>query len=170
MPLALAGDEVKVLERLPSSLPTNAAFFLDFRLKAKDGSLLSANFYCLPPKPEVLDDSAATWYVTPVKEYGDLTALQKLPPVALKTKASFKKSEGEETVTVEIENPGPSLALAVELNVYEKSTGELVLPIFWEDNYITLLPGEKRKIKGTFSPDDLSGGEPELKVRGWNIK
>ena len=117
-----------------------------------------------------MDEDNSTWYVTPVKDFADLTALQGLPLVQLKEKHSFKKEGAGQTVTVEIENPGPGLAFMVEVNVYKSDTGEVVLPIFWEDNFVTLLPGEKRKIQGFFVQDDLSGSEPELKIRGWNIK
>jgi exo-1,4-beta-D-glucosaminidase len=45
-----------------------------------------------------------------------------------------------------------------------------VLPIFWEDNYFSLLPGEKRKIRGYFYKEELEGKTPILKISGWNIE
>jgi exo-1,4-beta-D-glucosaminidase len=128
------------------------------------------NFYCLSPKPEVMDEANSTWFVTPVKEFADLTSLQALPKIQIKEKHSFKKEGAGQTVTVEIENPTPTLALMVEINVYKSDTGDVVLPVFWEDNFVTLLPGEKRKVKGFFVQDDLGGAEPEIKFRGWNLK
>ncbi len=108
--------------------------------------------------------------MTPVKEFADLTALQELPPVTVQEKHSFKKDGLGQIVTVDLENPTPSLAFQVELNVYKGDSGEVVLPIFWDDNYVSLLPGEKRKIRGFFALEDLGGAEPELKIRGWNVQ
>ena len=95
--------------------------------------------------------------MTPVKEFADLTALQGLPLVQVKEKHSFKKDGLGQVITVELENPTPNLAFQVELNVYKDGTDEVVLPIFWDDNYVTLLPGEKRKVQGFFVLEDLGG-------------
>ena len=41
---------------------------------------------------------------------------------------------------------------------------ELIVPVFWNDNYISLLPHEKRVLKTRFKHD----GEAKVKVSGWN--
>jgi exo-1,4-beta-D-glucosaminidase len=45
-----------------------------------------------------------------------------------------------------------------------------VLPVRWEDNYITLLPGESRTIGVEVNPQDLGGATPALLVSGWNVR
>ena len=166
----LAADEVKALDVLPEDPGLDAARFVDLRLKTKDNVLVSANFYVLSPKAETLDEVNSKWFVTPVKQFADLTALQGLPAVQIKEKHSIKKDGLGQVITVDVENPTPNLAFQVELNVYKAGTDEVVLPIFWDDNYVTLLPGEKRKVRGFFALDDLGGAEPELRLRGWNLK
>jgi hypothetical protein len=46
--------------------------------------------------------------------------------------------------------------------------GEDVAPVFWSDNYVTLLPGEHRALTAKFSTSGIQG----LKVvcDGWNVK
>ena len=168
--VGLAADEVKALDILPEVPELDAARFIDLRLKTKDNVLVSSNFYVLSPKAEIMDEANSNWYVTPVKQFADLTALQELPKVQVKEKHSIKKDGMGQVITVELENPSPNLAFQVELIVYKDGTEEAVLPIFWDDNYITLLPGENRKVQGFFALDDLGGAEPELRLRGWNIK
>ena len=170
VPLSLAADEVRKLDIALPREGLDKAWFLDLRLFDKRKEVGSINFYALSPKPETMDDARALWYLTPVKDFADLTALQGLPPVELELKTSFKKEGAGQAVTVELANPTPHLAFQVELNVYKGDSGEVVTPIFWEDNYISLLPGEKRKVRGYYSLEDLGGAEPELKVRGWNVK
>jgi exo-1,4-beta-D-glucosaminidase len=46
---------------------------------------------------------------------------------------------------------------------------EEALPILWEDNYVTLLPGETRTISATYRTRDLGGSPPRLVVTGWNV-
>ncbi|MCK4447649.1 MAG: hypothetical protein KAW56_11290, partial [Candidatus Marinimicrobia bacterium] len=46
---------------------------------------------------------------------------------------------------------------------------EVVLPVFWEDNYISLLPGESRHLQAHFSAKDLKNDRAKLVVTGWNV-
>jgi exo-1,4-beta-D-glucosaminidase len=62
----------------------------------------------------------------------------------------------------------PDLALMVEILVVREGSEELVLPIYLDDNYITLLPKETRRVSGTFLTEDLFGDEPGVRIRGWN--
>ena len=165
---ALLADEAKTIDvlRLPAGItPT---YFLDLRVFKDKNTLVDANFYCLSAKPETLDEANSTWYVTPVKDYADLTALNGLKPVSLKVRAKTSKEGPMTKVTVELENPTDALALMVEARVVRDISGELVLPVYFEDNYVTLLPQETRKISALFLTDDLGGELPVVKIRGWN--
>jgi exo-1,4-beta-D-glucosaminidase len=165
----LLADEVKTIDvlRLPTGLtPT---YFLDLRVFKDKGQLVDANFYCLSSKPETLDEANSTWYVTPVKDYADLKALNGLKPVTLKVKDKTTKEGPMTRVTVDLENPSADLALMVEIRVVRDTSGEMVLPIYLDDNYITLLPNETRKISGLFTTEDLGGELPVVKIRGWNV-
>jgi exo-1,4-beta-D-glucosaminidase len=44
-----------------------------------------------------------------------------------------------------------------------------VTPIFWDDNYVSLLPGEKREIAGRYSAAELGGAKAVVEVDGWNV-
>ncbi|MHB8095062.1 MAG: glycoside hydrolase family 2 protein [Candidatus Aminicenantales bacterium] len=170
VPLDLAAEELKTIDSVPEIPGVESAWFLDLRILGKKNVLVDANFYCLAPKQDVLDEAGTTWAVTPVKEFADLTALERLAPVRIKEKHSFKKDGAGQVVTVKLENPTENLAFQVELNVYKGKTEEVVTPIFWDDNYLTLLPGESRTIQGFFALDDLTGADPELRIRGWNLE
>jgi exo-1,4-beta-D-glucosaminidase len=47
---------------------------------------------------------------------------------------------------------------------------EEALPVLWEDNYVSLLPGETRTITATYRLRDLGGSPPRLVVAGWNVR
>jgi hypothetical protein len=57
----------------------------------------------------------------------------------------------------------------VHLEVNQGSGGAEVLPILWEDNYFSLLPGEKREVTATYQTKDLGGATPSVQVDGWNV-
>ena len=41
--------------------------------------------------------------------------------------------------------------------------------MFWEDNYLSLLPGETRVVTATYRKRDLGGAAPRVVVSGWNV-
>ena len=47
--------------------------------------------------------------------------------------------------------------------------GEEILPVFWDDNYFSLLPGETKEVTAEFAAADLNGKPPALEVGGWNV-
>ena len=57
----------------------------------------------------------------------------------------------------------------VFMNIKGKESGNTILPQYWEDNYFSLLPGERRTINGDLNKKDLRGEHPELNISGWNI-
>ncbi|MDX6709423.1 MAG: exo,4-beta-D-glucosaminidase, partial [Blastocatellia bacterium] len=62
-----------------------------------------------------------------------------------------------------------SLAFSVRLQINRGVNGDEVVPVLWEDNYIELLPGEKRELTATYRVKDLDGKRPVLFVSGWNV-
>jgi len=71
---------------------------------------------------------------------------------------------------VTLENPNKSLAFFVRLKVDRGTRGEEILPVVWNDNYISLLPGEKRELKAIYRAVDLGSAKPEVEVSGWNVE
>jgi len=45
-----------------------------------------------------------------------------------------------------------------------------VLPVEWEDNYVSLLPGETRTLSARYDTKDLHGAKPSVLVTGWNVR
>ncbi len=141
------------------------SYFLDLRLNDE-----KANFYWLSARPDVLDYRAKVepWpYYTPCKEYADLTALNSLPAAKVEIEHKFETSGQEGKIEVRLDNVGEHIAFFLELKVLKKATGETVLPVFWDDNYVSLLPGESRTIRAVF-PD--SGRDTIFAVDGWNLE
>jgi exo-1,4-beta-D-glucosaminidase len=44
------------------------------------------------------------------------------------------------------------------------------LPVLWEDNYISLMPGETREVTATYRASELGGAKPSVEVSGWNVQ
>jgi len=152
--------------------PPGKTYFADLRVYDSGGKLLDANFYALSSVPDVLDHAKFDWSVTPVKSYGDLTGLAGLSRVRLSEKHHYgtESDTGRRYIEVELVNPAKQVAFSVELVLHKAGTEEFVAPVFWDDNFISLLPGEKRVLRAYYLKRDAGGSDPALKIRGWNIE
>ena len=113
--------------------------------------------------------STKNWFTTPTSQFADYSALNKLEKVTLKT-ANRTERRGDEAVThVTMENPSKNLAFFVRLKVSKGAGGEEILPVIWEDNYISLLPGEKREVTASYRTAALGTAKPVVEISGWNV-
>jgi exo-1,4-beta-D-glucosaminidase len=163
-------NSATVITTLPAIKGLSSVYFLDLKLVDNGGGLVAENFYWLPAKRDVMNYAATEWFVTPIKEFADLTALNRLPPVTLKVMSSFEPTENEQQVRVTLQNPSDKIAFFVNLDVVGRQSGRAILPIYWDDNCVSLLPGESKTLTATFDPADLQGDEPVVRVDGWNVK
>jgi len=166
---ALADSTTKVFT-LPDVQSLSATYFLVLRLEDATGRLVGSNLYWLSTKTETLDWAKSNWWMTPTASFADFTALSQLPKVKLRV-TDHTERKGDEAVThVTIENPSKSVAFFVRLKVDKGTKGDEILPVVWEDNYISLLPGEKREVTATYRAVELGSSRPTIEVSGWNLE
>jgi len=165
----IAEDSVKTLFAIPP-FPKSESGVYFVKLSARDsgGKELSSNFYWLPATPSTLDwnKTNGTAY-TPIAAFEDLTPLNHLARAGLRGLARIQVQEHVPTVTVELHNPSNSLAFQVRLAIEED--GREVLPVLWDDNYVTLLPGESRSVRASYPSSATPGGSAVVRVEGWNF-
>lgn len=165
-----AADSTAKIFTLPDVQGLSPTYFLVLKLEDSTGKLVGSNFYWLSTKPETLDWAKTTWWMTPTDSYADFTALSQLPKVKLKVTERTQR-KGEEAITqVTLENPSKSLAFFVRLKVDKGAKGEEILPVVWEDNYVSLMPGEKREVTATYRESELGTAKATVEVSGWNVE
>ena len=124
--------------------------FLKLELLDRVGKLLSENFYWHSQKPE------------------QLRALENLPQVGLSGTVRFTTA-GEETIaTVDLANPTKTPALMTHLCLRNADTGTRILPAYASDNYVSLLPGEKKTVTIRCATKDAAK-HLAVSLDGWNI-
>ena len=165
MPVDVKGESTVKIFTLPAFEDISTAYFLDLRLTDEKHQVVANNSYWLSTRPDVLDYDAKVepWeYYTPSKAYADFTSLNGLPRAETEARVSSSRN----TVSVELENRSDAIAFFVEL-LLSDDAGEPLVPVFWQDNFVSLLPHEKRTLTGRFSG---RGDRPVLTVRGWNVE
>jgi len=160
-----ADASVKAFD-LPKAEGLTMTFFAKLQMFDPAGNLVSDNFYWLSAKEDTLDWKRRRDTVyTPQAEFGDLTGLESLPEMVVSTTTTFAPTGG--TLTTTLANAGKGVAFMVHLRLVD-AKGEDVVPVFWSDNYVALLPGEHRALTAKYSATSTQG----LKVvcDGWNVK
>ena len=104
------------------------------------------------------------------KEDGNYRQLLTLPQVRLSLSRKVTCENGTCKMTATVKNGGRTPALMVRLKVQGKESGERILPVFYEDNYFSLLPGEEKTVRITFKAEDARGEVPVLCMEGFNVK
>ena len=55
-----------------------------------------------------------------------------------------------------------------KLTLLNASDGTRILPAYYSDNYVSLLPGETREIEIEY-PASAAKGAAQVAMRGWNV-
>ena len=116
-------------------------------LTAADGTALSSNLY---------------WLARDAEGSRKLSAMAAQPVTLSATSA---QSGAETAVTVSLANTGAAPALNGKLTLTD-AEGVRILPAYYADNYISLLPGEHRTVEIRY-PGVVASAKVEL--RGWNV-
>jgi hypothetical protein len=147
-PVDLDEQEVIVLERVVLPKDDNEIFFLKLQL-TDPNRVLDENLYWLSNKP---------------RSYEKMNNLEKTS-----VKTTINRIT-ERHAVIDILNQENETAFFIRLKIMN-SKNELVLPSYFTDNYITLLPGDKRQVELDLSEADIQGNKNGLKlvVEGWNI-
>ena len=169
--LTSTADSVQKILTIPDESIDTDVHFVQLTLLDKTRRVVSTNFYWLPKKLSTFDWSTEHEkqhpYYTGVTSYEDLSMLNQLQKVHLDVTASASRPLEGEDVRVQIHNPSKNLAFQIHLSVVDEKSGEEILPVLWEDNYFSLMPGESRAVVAHYS--STNAGHLKLEVSGWNI-
>ena len=165
----VAGNATRELATLPAGAGLSRVYFIELELADADGKPVSRNVYWLSTQTDELDWAHSNWYLTPVTRYADLTPLQSLPTATSEVRATMRHEGAENIASVTLTVPPSSKAVALfqHASIKRSAGGELVLPILWSDNEVTLWPGESLTLTARFATPGAA--TPVVEVSGWNV-
>jgi exo-1,4-beta-D-glucosaminidase len=155
--------------------------FLELDLKDEGGTLVSSNLYWLTPRPDVMAplDPDSAWYYQAIATPADFTALASMPATSLVVKKYCQQDGPESIAQVTLENRSESIAFFTRVQLFAPTPSfgrplgrEEILPILWDDNYVSVLPGASKTLTARFATAAFSGAggcTPLVKVSGQNV-
>jgi hypothetical protein len=126
-------------------LMADGVVLVRLELRGADGQLVSDNFY---------------WRAAHDVDY---RALDRLAAATVTAKA---EPASKDEIRIDLRNTGQVAALENKLTLL-RSDGSQLLPAYYSDNYVSLLPGEDRTVTISI-PKDEAKGVLRLELRGWN--
>lgn len=121
--------------------------FVHLQLRDEQKNLISDNLYWTP-------DAS-----------GKYSGLNQIKKANLNVTARALKSG---KVEITLTNPaGNPVAFFNRVSVVDKNTGERILPAFYSDNYLSVVPGDQKKIEVEFT--ETAQSSSVITVSGWNV-
>jgi len=181
--ISLVSQQVmnKVVTPKVPTTPAGTTYFVELLLK-QNGTLIDRNVYWLSTTKDAvnwnksLDKPAGV-----ISAYANLTGLRTLPQSLISATATTVQQAGPDgadlATNVTITNISSStVAFLVRADVRRGNASGTVLAgdnelqsSIWQDNDITLFPGESQTLTVTYGSSDLQGNTPVISVSGWNL-
>jgi hypothetical protein len=144
-----ANDVVNTFRLELSPLFGDGVVLVKLELRNADGALVSDNLYWLGAKSP------------------SYRRLNRLATANLSASASSSRQGKSTHLHVDLKNNGTVAALAAKLTLLGPDQNR-ILPAYWSDNYVSLLPGESRAIDVEY-PSEEGKGAAQVAIRGWNV-
>ncbi len=158
-------NRVMSLPRYPESTPV---FFVRCQLFDKSGKLIVENIYWKSQKDDDVGPRKNDYYTSLQQEkWADMTALNNMPAVKIEIEAQQKKFGEESHVTIRLHNPSTHIAFFERVMISETKDGNEILPIEYDDNYVTVFPGETIEIHGTIWKNAMAKW---VRMEGYNAQ
>jgi len=87
--------------------------------------------------------------------------------LGVSTRVEHKAAEW--ILTSELTNSSSTPALMVRVKAVREESGDRILPAIYSDNYVAIMPGEKRTIRTELEDADARGERPSIVVEGFNL-
>ncbi|NDV69914.1 glycoside hydrolase family 2 TIM barrel-domain containing protein [Dysgonomonas sp. 25] len=96
---------------------------------------------------------------------GEYSGLKAMPETSLSAKAKYA---GNGKVEVSLTNPKDApIAFFNRVSLIDSKTKDRVLPAFYDDNYVSVLPGETVTVTVDYTPQN--GKNYSVDIYGWNV-
>jgi exo-1,4-beta-D-glucosaminidase len=163
----ISSTEAMTVSRVKGLTP---AYFVRCQLKSSDGRLLADNIYWQSTTDDDLGSpETEDGFRLKQRSWADLTPLNNMPAADVAMSSSSQKAEGWVTVTVTLTNRSQAPAFFMRAEVIGGSGGDEILPILWDDNYVTLFAGETKRLQARYKVTDSPALPPFVRLQGHNV-
>jgi exo-1,4-beta-D-glucosaminidase len=110
------------------------------------------------------------WFYTPQKQYADFSSLNNLPKTKIQATKRILHTADEYEITLKLTNPSKEIAFFIEAKLINPDSQTAVVPVFWSDNYVSILPKETKTLTVKCYKKDSGNKEPKIRIKGYNLE
>lgn len=162
-------NESVAVTEIPALTDKQGTYFLNLTIHDDQGNFVADNFYWLSGTEDQMDWSRFYWFYTPQNKYANMKALNDLAPAQVSASKKVFQENGEWVVEVTLNNTGKTIAFALELLLANQSDKEPVLPVYWTDNYVSLVANSTKVVTARCSVEE-NPAEPVVIIQGVNME
>jgi exo-1,4-beta-D-glucosaminidase len=148
----------------------STTYFVRCQLSGAEGKILAENAYWeSTTRDDLGDPKNDDQFTTKLVQWADLTALNRMPVTNVSVVGALNPLGDDGAMNITLTNNSGHVAFFVRAEVTKGLDGEEVLPVTYDDNYITLFPHQSRSIKAKFQKSALAGAILALRLEGYNV-
>jgi len=99
----------------------------------------------------------------------DYKGIRSMPRAKMDAKSRITRHGSQWQVVTELHNVSANPALMVRVKAVRTKSGDPILPALYDDNYVALMPGERKTIHTELEDADTRGERPRIVVEGYNL-
>jgi exo-1,4-beta-D-glucosaminidase len=159
-----SSKDVLTIARIPG---LTAVYFVQLQMNDAHGKLLAENVYWQSQTDdEIGPPSNDSQFSAKEVQWANMSDLNNMPAARVGVSGTCESANGESRVDIKLTNNSGHIAFFLRAEV-TKENGEEILPIRYDDNYVTIFPHESRTIAARY--DSLAGFKPSLRLQGYNL-
>jgi len=148
----------------------SSVYFVRCQMLDSSGHPLADNVYWETPTGDDLGPASNdSQFQVKWAKMADMTALNTMPTARISATGTYQEANGETRAHIKILNPSKHVAFFLRAEISVDGGATEVLPIRYDDNYITVFPGESRMIEAVVETEQLAGRKPVVKLEGYDV-
>ena len=153
---------------LPREAPDSRVFFVRCEVLDASGRVVDQNVYWQSQRNDDVGNPNADFaFELNQTSWADMTPLNSMPRAALEVSAKrIADGDGKGGVAIQLRNPGKQVAFFERAEVTSKQDGDEILPIEYDDNYVTVFPGETVEVRASMPGRSVAANW--VRVTGYN--
>lgn len=160
---------------LPRYEDMGTVYFVRLQIRNGENDVFAENTYWQSAKDDIPEDmdpnNMMDAMILKQKQWADFTPLNTMPKVDLKSAITEIEPQGDlRRFRISLTNPTDHIAFFVRAQLQKDGDSGEVLPITYDDNYITIYPQETREVTAAVTKAQIEGLNPMVAIEGYNLR
>ena len=148
----------------------SAVYFVRCQMTDAAGKLLADNVYWESSRDDDVGPAANDQqFEVKWTQLGDMSALNTMPAARVTVSGTYEQGSGETRAHIRLANNSNHVAFFLRAEITQDSDGVEILPIRYDDNYVTIFPHESRTLDAVFDSALLAGHSPGVRLEGYDL-